>query len=160
MTPGHRTTGARAAITLWSLWQARDLLGAWQHSGYDRYGWLVLLVWCAPLFIFRLSGKPQNIAESQDMRMLPIALLLTLAGQIGSLHILQHAGLAVALASWLPFSPLQLLWTLSALTWMPAYGWIGSRLFYEHILTARMLPAVMISGAFALMLANRKTKTT
>jgi hypothetical protein len=150
----HRTnaTAARLAITTYCAWHARDLLAAWDHNLYDRYGWLVLLAWCLPLFISIPAGREEATARRPAITLMLSALLSTLVGLAGSLNVLQHIGLALALASWVPFSPLHLLWLLAAICWMPAFGWIGSRLFAEHILPARVLLVVTFSGGFA---ANR-----
>ncbi|KZK73920.1 hypothetical protein EKD00_08630 [Chlorobium phaeovibrioides] len=152
----HWIIAPRLAITLWCIWQARDLLAAWEHSGYDQYGWIALLVWCLPVFMSGTSALLGAGSRQYGTAMLTAALLLALLGQAGSLHILQHAGLALALASWIPFSPHQLLWLLSSISWMPAFGWIGSRLFFGHILPARLLLALTAAGWLAAVLRSRR----
>jgi len=149
---------ARVAITLYCAIQSRELLDVWFRSGYDRFAWLILLLWILPIVIPRLLGHTSTVPEKQSLIMMPVALLLTLIGQVGSLHIVQHTGLAIALASWVPFSLYQGLWIASAITWMPSFGWIGSKFFYGNIFPIRLLLVGTAAGLLIAVLTRKHKK--
>ena len=147
---------ARVAICLYCAWSSRDIPGAWQHCLYDRYAWIPLLVWCLPLFMIRNSGIRSAEAEKWGSFMSGAALLCTFTGTLASLHVLQHVGLALALASWFPVSPILFIWLLSSLSWMPGLGWIGSVFFPAHVLPVRLLIASAAAGLFSYRLVTRR----
>lgn len=151
---------SRVAITMYCAIQSRELLEAWQHSGYDRYGWLILLLWTLPIFMPRLFAHQHAVTEKQTMIMMPVALLFTIVGLTGSLRVLQHVGLAIALAGWVPFSLIQGAWLVSAIAWMPAFGWIGSRLFSGYIFPARLLLAGTAVSIFIAAIRRKQRKKT
>ncbi len=141
MQPKHDLFNVQIPIALYCLWNARDLLGAWEHCLYDRYGWLVMLIWCMPLLSLQLARQKSKASSSIQSLYTGAGLLLSFTGSIGSLNLLQYAGLALVLAGWIPFSRVQLFWLLASLSWMPALGWIGSRFFLDHVLMVRVLLA-------------------
>jgi len=128
------------------MWNSRDLLWAWQHSTYDRYGWLAMLIWCTPLLIFWI--RPSGVTGRENARtvLLGFGLFFSFLGVLGSLNVLQHIGLAFAGAGLASFSWMHAVWLCSALSWMPALGWLGSRFFSNHILTVRLLISIAAVG--------------
>ena len=143
-------------VLLYCAWNARDLLGAWQHCLYDRHAWMVLLIWSLPVVMARLNPDRRTASGKTQAIYTAAGLLCSFTGGIGSLNLLQYAGLALALACWIPFSRMQLLWLLSSLSWMPALGWIGSRFFLDHVLVVRLMLSVMTSGLLIYHTATRK----
>jgi hypothetical protein len=146
MQPKHDIFPVQVPVALYCLWNSRDLLDAWQHCLYDRYDWMVMLIWCIPLIIIRFFPPDERASGNTQAIYTGTGLLFSFIGTIGSLNLLTYAGLAVVIAGWLPFSWVQFVWILSALSWMPALGWIGSRFFLDHILMVRVFLSITASA--------------
>ncbi|MBI2947778.1 MAG: hypothetical protein HYY23_09025 [Verrucomicrobia bacterium] len=41
----------------YGLWQSRNLLEAWRHSPFDRWGWLACFVWLVPFLVCNARSK-------------------------------------------------------------------------------------------------------
>jgi hypothetical protein len=64
---------------------------------------------------------------------------LSLLGALGSLNVLQHAGLALSLAGLMPWRWGHALWLAAAASWMPVCGWaLGRHFAVEVVPLARM----------------------
>lgn len=148
--PSHTHTHTRVAladalpalaILVYCAWQAADLLRAWQASPYDRLGWVALAVWLAAFPALRFSGgRKEYVARGPSPVLAGGALVLAGLGTMGSLNVLQHLGLACALAAWLPVGGTRrAAWLLASLAWMPVFGWMGSRLFPLAVLPVRLV---------------------
>jgi len=146
MKPDRNFFQIQVAITLYCAWNARDLVGAWQHSSFDRYNWLIMIVWLLPLLFLKHITKNRLTSEKTELLYTGAGLLFSFTGVIGSLNVLEHVALALVIAGWMPFSWIQIAWLLSAISWMPALGWIGTRLFLDHILLVRSLFSIIGSG--------------
>lgn len=139
MKARHDIFSVQLAVAIYCAWNARDLAIAWQHNRYDRYGWIVLLIWCLPLILLMFVPSRRKASEKSQSVYTAAGLLFSFIGAIGSLNFFEYVGLALIMANWMPFSWLQILWVLSSLSWMPVLGWIGSRFFLDHILMVRIL---------------------
>lgn len=153
-----RTRLAEASVFTYCLWQARDLIAAWQRSPHERLGWVALFIWGFPI-LYKRSNLIRHQSDSTPL-LLGLGLALSFIGDVGSLNVLQHLGLAMVLAGLLPPSPHHLLWTLTAISWMPLFGWIGSRGFPDMILPARLMTAVAGSGLYLLHLETASEKSS
>ena len=108
------------AVLFFAALLSRDLLNAWQHSPHDRFGWLALTVWLAPV-LGRLIDAPAKL--SANFYLLVAAIVCGLLGELTEVHFLNHIALALAVGAWVEFSPRIWLWLLAAMTWMPIFGW-------------------------------------
>ncbi len=114
---------AGVAITLYTAWNAHKVLGAWLHSPFDRCGSLAFLLWIVPIACLwvgrRLRERPSRVSAAA----FAAALLVSFAGVATDLSVLEYAGVAIALAGFLPVQRATFIWLGCALAWMPAAGW-------------------------------------
>ena len=158
MQTKHDIFPVQIPVTLYCLWNARDILGGWQHCLYDRYDWMIMLIWCVPLIIYKFIPPGGTASAKTQAIYTGTGLLFSFVGTIGSLNLLVYAGLAVVLAGWLPFSWLQIVWLFSSLSWMPALGWIGTRFFLNHILMVRVILSITASGWISYHLVTQRRR--
>ncbi len=132
-------------ITLYCLVSSHELFHAWLVAPYERFGWVILLLWCLPLFYWYLfTDKARNRVAPSSI-LLGVALFFSLIGTLGDLNTLNYVALAIALASSIPLNFLSLFWLLCAAAWMPAIGWLGSHYFPQAVLFFRLLPVCVAS---------------
>lgn len=115
-------------ITLSALLSS-DLLVAWSRSPFEQFAWIALLLWICPIF-FRKSEA--------HMPILFLGFFFAIIGWVGDLNFLQHVGLACSVGSLLISRYSHIIWLVSAIAWMPAFGWIGSHYFFEYVIIARI----------------------
>ncbi|SCY30134.1 hypothetical protein [Desulfoluna spongiiphila] len=139
---------AEAMVFAYCLWHARDLLSAWQRSPHDRLGWLALFIWLVPV-LYRGRHLHRGLPAWSPL-LLGLGLLLSFIGEMGSLNLLNHLGLATALAGLARITPRQLPWAAAAISWMPLFGWVGSHWFPTMILPVRLALATAGCGFFFL----------
>lgn len=109
------------AVAAYSAWRSADLVGAWRHSPFDRWGWVSFLVWLLPpLWAAWKCPTP----EDPPLWPTALAFVLAVAGQVVDFNTLCYLGLAVALGSFVPASAARLVWWAGAPAWMPAFGWL------------------------------------
>ncbi|VFQ46484.1 hypothetical protein [Desulfoluna butyratoxydans] len=139
---------AEATVFAYCLWHARDLLAAWQRSPHDRLGWLALFIWGLPILC-----RGRHLEKGRPLgqpHLLALGLFLSFIGELGSLNLLNHLGLASALAGLVGLTPRQLPWVVAAISWMPLLGWVGSHLFPFMVLPMRLALATAGTGFFFL----------
>ena len=134
-------------ICLYCAWQSLGLIQAWMKSPYDRLGWLAFTIWCLPVLIFwfRQRQNPNPSPQGNPLFM-GLGLISVFIGSAGSLHALEYIGLSFAIAGLIPFSWVDILWVGSALSWMPAFGWLSGRFFPECAHIVRILVAIIPTG--------------
>ena len=146
MTFVNRPPLVGIAICVYCMWQSINLLYAWTCSPYDRFGWVSFLIWCAPVFLFwTRQSKICHISPARPI-FLALGLFFAFHGLAGSIHVLQHIGLALAVAGLMPSVRLSLLWLFSSLSWMPALGWLSGRFFPDYVQVVRF--SMVIFPAF------------
>ncbi|OGG44604.1 MAG: hypothetical protein A3F84_05595 [Candidatus Handelsmanbacteria bacterium RIFCSPLOWO2_12_FULL_64_10] len=127
-------------IVLFCAYGCRDLLDAWIDSPFDGLGWIALSVWGLPLIVLRqeeVGGGREGGSASPVL--LGGGLGMGLIGALGSLNVLQHAGLALSLAGLLPWRWGHMLWLAAAASWMPVCGWaLGRHCAVEVVPLVRM----------------------
>ena len=108
------------AIILFCAWASRELVNAWWHSPFDRFGWLAFLLWLTPVVVheFHRSDSKNGIACSGA------GLVAATFGLMAQLNAATYAGLAFAVAGLLPWNPMVALWLAFSLAWMPLTGWL------------------------------------
>lgn len=146
--------GVELAVTAFAAWQSSGLIAGWRHAPLDRWGWLALLVWIAPL-----PGLARTGAAGRSLWPFGLALGITVVGTLGSLNAACYAGLAIALAGWAGANPApwRWIWWASSLSWMPVLGWLGKDLG-ESILPGLRL---LLAGAgTASLLLSRNLRPT
>ena len=131
-------------ILVYCLWRCDDLFSAWRHSPYDRLGWLAFLVWLRPLKEFWRAGGVLAARSKTGICLLSAGLALVFMGDLGDLNLFRDLGLAAVLLSFAS-RRFSVIWTASAVAWLPASGWIGSLLGLHPILfsSARVLLAAL-----------------
>lgn len=128
------------AILLYAAWNASELFIGWSQPHIEKYSWIVFLIWAIPLPLYWLLPK-RNYRPFHPI-LLWSALLVTFFGVIGSVNAVLYLGFAIALAAFLPFQWNIFPWLFSALSWMPAFGWLGLHYFPDYLLGARFLLAI------------------
>lgn len=109
------------AILLYCVLSAFPLFQAWWYSPFERLSWLAFLIWVAPLAFQR--------AEIPSSLFLICAVCATLLGTLGSFNTLKYIGLACSIASFAPIGWAFPFWLLSAIVWMPLFGWLSAHFF-------------------------------
>ncbi len=112
------------AILLYCGLMAADLPPSWASTPSVRHAWIAFLLWIGPWTWFIARGILVGSAKNTTPILLGAAVLSSLAGTIGSLHVLNHFGFALALAGMLPWSWPQLVWLASFPSWTPALGYM------------------------------------
>lgn len=118
------TVDAQWGVLALCAWQSADLVTAWAHSPFDRYGWLALALWLAPVFAAAFGFRAALPASRRSFHLAWLALFTCLTGVLTEMHFLQHAALALAGVAVTPRFRLDNLWLALALAWMPALGWL------------------------------------
>lgn len=114
------------AVLAYCGWQSWDL--EWASTPAIRRGGLALALWSMPIVWNQWQAIRQDTAKGNTPILLFAAIVCSLLGSMGSLRVLVHIGLACALAGMLPFSWPMLIWLVSAIAWMPAFGWLSRSL--------------------------------
>ena len=61
-----------------------------------------------------------------------LGLVSVVLGTVGALNFLQHLGLALAVASFVPSRLVRLILACLAVAWMPVFGWLGAVLLEDN----------------------------
>jgi hypothetical protein len=116
--------GVEWAVLALCLWQSADLATAWQHSPFDRLGWLALGIWLVPVLSAAFIQHLPSTSSAQTSWRAWTALALGLSGGLLDMHVLTHSALAFAFAAVAPAVRRRNLWLLLSLCWMPVLGWL------------------------------------
>ena len=133
-------------ILIYTGWNSSDLIVTWQESPLEVFTWVAFLIWVLPIAF--LYSKANEVY-------LALALITSFLGSLGSLHILEHFGLAFALASFVPYSIYSLGWLFCSICWMPIFTWLGAHYFLEGLYDVRFSLALF---SLILMLALKRKK--
>jgi hypothetical protein len=142
-------------IVIYCAVNAWDLVLAWQTAPYERYSWIVLAIWCVPIAYYFLGSAFVGKRNSVNSYLLGAALAFSLLGTLGGLHILHHAGLALALAGLLPWHWEEVVWIICSISWMPAIGWAGSFFSPSALLILRLFLAAVSTWLVILKLHSQ-----
>lgn len=127
------------AIVLFSAWLSRDILTAWCHSPRDQFAWLAMIVWLAPLAMRIISQE----TASPSVIFLTAAILIGACSGFLQIHALGHIALVLAMAARITRSKANIVWMISALAWMPLFGWGAAGISNSWILIARLALAIV-----------------
>jgi len=147
MSAWRTNRAAEGAVIVFAGWASTGLVHAWEHSPYDRFGWLAFLFWLAPV-PWILCRRPGRVAGQGWPSWL--GLTLAMIGMVGDLNALGYAGLACAVAGLLPGSARILPWLILSISWMPALGWLARTLPVPAVAGLRL-----VSGMVAVVLLAR-----
>ena len=142
---GRRFPWVALAVLLFAGWRSHDLLCAWQHSPHDRLGWVVLFLWLLPLALRLSAGGATGLLA--NVYWLGAAVAFGLLSALTELHFLGHLALALALMAWLAISWRSGLWLLTAVSWMPVFGWCLENDSAAAVFSLRLL--LVAAGVFA-----------
>ncbi len=109
-----------AALALPSLWDA------WQHDLYSTGGLTAFLIWLTTLGA--VSFRQRQTAGPHSFTWIAISGLLCMAGSITSLHVCHHLALVAAFCGLTMKVSRGWIAAVGALAWLPACGWLASRL--------------------------------
>lgn len=143
-------------IALCCAWSA-DLFGAWRDSPLDRFGWLPLLIWIAPLIQLAVNRDPRLRLDARRTPLLVAAVACGSLGSLTSLNVLQHMGLILACSAWLGWSWSTFVWAASGIGWVPAFGWVAAKAGAGG---AVLLLRVLSSGVGAAVLLRSRGRET
>jgi hypothetical protein len=135
-------------ILLYCLWNSADMFKSWVSAPYERFSWLFFLLWLLPLiylWILKSTGKWAGGLPVNNF-FLWAALIITLLGILGNINAVIYVGLAFSMASFMPWGPFLLIWLAGSISWMPAFGWIGSHYFPGFVFLFRLL--IVIAATF------------
>ena len=132
--------GLALATLVWSATWCGDLLAAWQHAPYDRFGWLAAAVWVTAVV---MTGRR---ATRPDGRWLLVAWVMSFVGVAGDLNVARHVALAAAGAAWVGGGRLGWVIVALAVFWMPALGWAGRSLGADVVNGLRVIGALAYVG--------------
>lgn len=141
------------AVVAYCGWQARDL--DWVSTPAVRWGGFAFALWCLPVVWNQVQAIRLEIAKGYTLPLLLLAILFSLVGTLGSLRVLKHVGLALALAGTLSFSFSQLFWLATAVAWMPAFGWLARSFSLQ---TIHMLQFLIVGVGAGALLAWQSTR--
>lgn len=129
---------AERAVLGFCVWQAVDLLTAWQHSPLDALGWLAFGIWLTPTLVsaFRLSLSGPKMCRSTYLAWM--ALLSCLVGMVTDTHFFKHCALAFACAAVTPPFRFWRIWLVASLAWMPLLGWLLAGLPWLVVVLVRL----------------------
>lgn len=129
-------------IAAFCAWHCSDLIHAWLHSPYDRFGWIALLLWLLPA----VRSVSRRVDSSRQFKLALTGLALTLIGVMGDLNFLAYCGFAATVGAIAGVSGRAWLWLVLAICWMPAFGLICSKLNL-HAPVTQALRLVVAAGA-------------
>ncbi|HUR60232.1 MAG TPA: archaeosortase/exosortase family protein [Opitutaceae bacterium] len=111
----------------YATWRCLDLGASWFTSPFDHLGWLAFAFWILPLGVTPGEGIVALGADRRRLWIVGAAVVLLCGGQVASVNAVEHVGLALLVIGLAPrdFSGA---WYAGALAWMPATGWLASRL--------------------------------
>lgn len=132
-----------AAAGAWATAANASLLGAWIHDPSNRFGMAAFALWLAGCLLVARARRPLPARTGLWIA----ALVLLVAGNLGSLQVLKQASLALLLAS-LCRGPIALVAMLAAAaSWTPAWGWFFNQTLGQPLDFARPLFALAACAA-------------
>lgn len=144
------------AVLGYCIWQASDLITSWVTAPAVRYAWIAFIIWCAPAVYYVTHTILKREKKESEPILLGAAIVVSLIGGIGSLHMLGHIGLALAIAGLMPFRPLVVIWLFTAISWLPSFGWMLKSLPFVII---PIIQIVLASFGSALLLFTRRRRS-
>jgi hypothetical protein len=132
-------------INLYTFLNSVNLIETWQTSPLDRFGWLAFIIWLIPIPAYYIYCLIYKSKIRINIPYLAFGLFLSFASLVTDFEFLSHAGMAFTLAGCIPFYTQNIFWLISALLWMPFFGQIGTRYFYDYILILRLVITLLIT---------------
>ena len=103
-------------ICIYCILNSINLIETWQFSQKDRFGIVALIFWITPVFLFWIrQSKLEGTVKDRPV-LLGIALLCSFNGMVGSLHVLEHIGLACAFGALVPPLGINMVWIASSIS--------------------------------------------
>ena len=133
------------AISLYCMWNARDLAAAWRDAPYERGAWVCLVIWLSPIIAAFLTGR----ATTPKTGFLIGALALAAAGAVTSVNFLSDVAIALAAVAWSPQHGRLAVWAAASILWMPVSGWLAHGLDPLPLLAARITLTAIASAWYA-----------
>lgn len=143
------------AVFAYCAFQASDLPASWLHAPAARYAWIAFLIWLAPLVMVIMHCVKHQETKGYSPVLLGLALAVSLAGTLGSLNVLKHIGLALAIAGMLPFRIDTIVWIITAVAWLPASGYALKAIPFSLIPFVQI--AVATVGSVFFVLRNERS---
>lgn len=153
----HSPTFIEWGVIVFGLWQARDIIEAWQTSPKDWGGGYLFLLWLVPLVIH--GTHDQWVSKEHSKRrfqLVLIALSGILIGSLGKLNALCYIGLVVALGAGALESNIRgkYYWVICSFVWMPIFGYFMGFLPNQALFSLKLI--LLIGGTLPLLYQNFK----
>lgn len=142
------------AVVAFCIWQAYDLPSDWVSFPFLRLSWLSFVIWFLPIPIYWIFPINSQTERRTTPILFWIALILSVLGMLGSLHALQHLGVAFALMGLVSWTWWSFIWLASCVSWMPAMSYFASNLSLDLVLIARVIVAFI--GMTAALVGMRR----
>ncbi len=129
------------AVLGYCIFQASDLVTSWVTTPAARWAWIAFIIWCLPAVLYVTTTIRYGRVKESSPILLGLAITISLISGLGSLNILGHIGLALAIAGLMPFHLAMIPWLATALSWLPSFGWMIKSLPFA------VMPAIQITLA-------------
>jgi hypothetical protein len=129
------------ACLSYCCWGSKNILFAWQVNHFDQWGWIAALIWFSPAAIAWFVDRKRLADLERASTLMIFGIVLTAIGHLSTLNVASNLGLVVVLSSGVVRSYKQLPWLVAGVCWIPAFGWLGSKMFVDHVLLMRIAVA-------------------
>ena len=87
----RRPQSGAIAIAVYCAFQSSHLVAAWRHSPFDRWSWIALLIWLAPLGAVWTRTPAEFRLGRLNHWLLGLALLVSLLGTVTSMNAIKFS---------------------------------------------------------------------
>lgn len=131
---------------LFCAWQAKDIYYSWSDTPFLRGGLLTFVIWIIPAATYWMMPRHQkDDVRPWSFELMCAAVVISVIGMIGSVNVVKHVALALAVWSLTPIHWGTVPWLVTCLAWMPAAAYFLKGFQLNHVIAGRVILAV--SGA-------------
>lgn len=157
----RRPQSGAIAIAVYCAFQSSHLVAAWRHSPFDRWSWIALLIWLAPLGAVWTRTPAEFRLGRLNHWLLGLALLVSLLGTVTSMNAIKYVALAISVLGMIRWRWTHLVWFAGAAAWMPAFGYFAAGFIrtgppVDLILMLALRVSVVTAVIFCLWKLRRK----
>lgn len=150
----RRVPWVQLAVFAWCAFECRALPVEWvKHTAYERFGWIALAIWLAPIAWRPWSRDPRPTAMWPSY----VAITLAFIGRVGSNNAVIYMGGAFAAAALLPPGWRWAAWLACAPSWMTVFGYLLKEHSTAVVATLRI--AMATAGVVAAFLPMTRPRS-
>lgn len=126
--PVGRSLWTGIAVLVFCALMCDDLPLSRRWSPFEKGGPIAFAMWGLPALValfMRLRTRGKNLLPVPSVFFSAAALIVLMLGTATSFNVLKHGALVLAASAFIPPSRWMILWLLSAISWMPALGWVA-----------------------------------